>query len=75
MSDYTSRRFVIHKTSRRPDGDYGSYSGPTWDFAGLRDRYQAFYVSRNEAEELAGYLTIYNPVGFLVSKIETYPQC
>lgn len=61
-------RYVIHKTSRAP-GDQ-SYSGSTWDRAGMRTRYRETYSNKAEAERIAKILTKYNPVGFVVSEAE-----
>lgn len=57
-------RFVIHKSSRVPSDE--SYSGPTWDSAGIRDRYKPVYDNVEEAIDLAYLLTKANPVGFRV---------
>lgn len=59
-------KYVIHKWSRNPASS--SYSGPTWDNAGLRDRYKDVYTNKDEALELAKILGEYNPVGFEVSE-------
>ena len=60
-------RYVIHKLSRTPRDD--SYSGPTWDAAGIRHRYQPTYATHQEAKSLAKVLSAYNPVGFGVSTV------
>lgn len=60
--------YVIHKTTRLP-GD-ASYSGATWDRAGIRDRYREKYDSKREATALAAKLTECNPVGFEVTRVE-----
>lgn len=57
-------RFVIYKSSRAPRDD--SYSGPTWDKAGIRERYKPIYDNVEEAMELASFLSKENPVGFKV---------
>ena len=57
--------YVIHKTSRAPNAV--SYSGPTWDYAGIRIRYREQYADKKEAEALAKTLTKSNPVGFVVT--------
>lgn len=54
--------YVITKLSRAPRAD--SYSGPTWDQAGLRHRYKPQYETKEEARALADQLSAYNPVGF-----------
>ncbi len=58
---------VIRKFSRSPANE--SYSGPSWDSAGIRDRWKPVYISRAEAEELARLLAEVNPVGFQVSEM------
>lgn len=60
--------YVIYKSSRAPTDQ--SYSGPTWDVAGIRHRYKRVYDDIREAEELAVVLTSFNGVGFKVSPIE-----
>jgi len=59
--------FVIYKSTRIPRGD--SYLGPTWDYAGIRDRYKTQYDSKEEAEEIAALLTKTNRVGFKVEEV------
>ena len=58
--------YVIHKTSRYPGRV--SYSGSTWDQAGIRHLCKDYYESREEAKMLAVILTRFNPVGFDVSE-------
>jgi hypothetical protein len=60
--------YVIHKSSRAPD-PLGSYSGSTWDKAGIRQLYRPFYYIRAGAQAIADQLTAANPVGFQVSKV------
>lgn len=61
-------RYVIHKTSREPSD--ASYSGSTWDRAGIRTQYRETYADKAEAERIAKALTKCNPVGFVVSAAE-----
>lgn len=59
--------YVIHKISRLPGTV--SYSGPTWDEAGLRDEWRDTYEEYDVARILALILSRYNPAGFTVSPI------
>lgn len=59
--------YVIHKTSRSPSD--ASYSGSTWDRAGIRSRYRERYEDKAEAERDAAELTKHNAVGFMVTKV------
>lgn len=56
--------YVIHKNSSRLRSE--SYSGPTWDDAGIRGKRQDVYRTREEAEELAKILSQFNQTGFSV---------
>ena len=65
-------KYVICKNSR--DAGVVSYSGPTWDSAGIRNLYQPHYRSKDWALRLAKFLTKHNPVGFHVVEVsETSP--
>jgi len=55
-------RWVISKRSRLQTDR--SYSGPTWDTAGIRNRYQKVYDDHDEAAQCASLLSAHNPVGF-----------
>jgi hypothetical protein len=59
--------YIVHKATRSPM--VFSYTGPTWDEAGIRSRYQEVYASKDEAEEIAAILSKHNPVGFAVHTI------
>lgn len=59
--------YVIYKSSRLPRKD--SYDGPTWQEAGIKDRYKEQYLDRSEAEELVRILSEHNPVGFAVAEV------
>lgn len=59
--------YVIHKKSRTPSDE--SYSGSTWDRAGIRHLRRPVYYDKQEAQRHAKELTKYNPVGFGVSKV------
>ena len=58
--------YVIYKKSRYPGKK--SYSGPTWDKAGIRHLCEDYYKSKEEARLLAVILSRFNPVGFDVSE-------
>ena len=59
--------WVIHKNSRMPGRV--SYTGPTWERAGIREQYKEVYDSELKAKSLAYHLTLANPgVGFSVAK-------
>lgn len=60
-------KYVIHKNSRLPNKK--SYSGPTWDKAGIRHLYKEQYDNKKEAIRCASCLVIFNPVGFKVSEV------
>ena len=64
-------RYEICKTSRESGGV--SYSGPTWDEAGIRNLYQPNYRSKSWALRLAKFLTKHNPVGFHVVEVSETP--
>lgn len=72
MTPSESPKYVIHKASRMPHEI--SYSGPTWDRAGLRAYYREQYTNKEEAENLAWLLSDYNGDGFQVSiaKVHQY---
>lgn len=57
--------YVIHKKHRIPGTV--SYTGSTWDEAGLRDEWRDMYTEYEVARLLALFLSRYNPVGFTVS--------
>lgn len=59
--------WIIHKMTRFPEKS--SYSGSTWDSAGIREQWKEVYSDQEEAERLAKILTKHNPVGFEVSRI------
>jgi hypothetical protein len=59
--------YVITKNSRIPRAY--SYSGPTWDAAGIRMIYKPQYESKVVAEEVAKRLSEFNPIGFSVQEI------
>lgn len=58
----TKLKWVISKTSRFPG--LTSYSGPTWEQAGIRDMYESTYDDYKTAKALAVILSNFNPVGF-----------
>lgn len=59
--------WVIYKNSRDPGRV--SYTGPTWDRAGIREHYREVYDSELKAKSLAHHLTHANPgVGFSVAE-------
>lgn len=58
--------FVIHKNSRT--ALTLSYSGPTWDSAGIRHLRCDSYANKEYAEAIAIILSKYNLVGFQVSQ-------
>lgn len=58
-------KYIIYKSSRLPQSV--SYSGPTWDIAGIRDLYQPQYDNYDTANTLAKKLTQFNGVGFEVA--------
>lgn len=58
------KTYVIVKWSRSPAST--SYSGPTWDNAGIRAQRQANYTDKELAERHAAILSRFNPVGFTV---------
>ena len=60
-------RYIIHKSSRALVKR--TYSGPTWDVAGLRVYYREYYTDRKLATSLAYILSCSNPVGFTVSVV------
>ena len=64
-----SKKYLIHKKTRIPDEERGSYSGTTWDTANLRHRYKPFYYDKGNAEHIASILTRYNKIGFKVHEI------
>jgi hypothetical protein len=59
--------YVIHKSSRTPGKI--SYSGPTWDKAGIRDAYKETFLHEETAKDIAEMLSEHNPVGFAVSSV------
>lgn len=59
--------YVIYKSTRLPTDI--SYSGPTWDSAGIRHRYRAQYDNLNLVEEIVKILNDYNPIGFKISSL------
>ena len=59
--------YVIYKNSRVPT--YVSYSGPTWDQAGIRIIYKPQYESKVVADEVAKRLSEFNPIGFSVQEL------
>lgn len=68
-------KYVIVKSSRR--GSNRTYTGPTWESAGLMpptlasgvDRHDLYlYDSREVAEDCANTLSTFNPVGFVVEE-------
>ena len=61
-------KYIIHKSSRAPEAI--SYSGPTWDMAGIRNRYRPQYDNKQDALYWCFILTITNPVGFKVAEVE-----
>lgn len=61
------KKYVIYKASRLPRTE--SYSGPTWDQAGIREQYQVQYDNADSAQILAAILTEYNGVGFKVAEL------
>ena len=61
-------RYVIYKSTRLPW--LVSYSGATWDIAGIRDQYRETYYDKATAEALAKKLSAANPVGFSVASVE-----
>ena len=64
-------KYVICKNSRE-SGEV-SYSGPTWDEAGIRNLYQPTYRSKDWALRIAKFLTKHNPVGFHVVEVSDTP--
>ena len=60
-------KYIIHKNSRYPQKNY---SGPSWYFAGIKDRYKESYDTYEEARELADKLSSVNGVGFTAAKLE-----
>lgn len=60
-------KYVIYKATRVP-ADI-SYSGPTWDSAGIRNRYKAVYDDIDDALDIVKVLNQYNPVGFKVAPV------
>lgn len=60
-------KYIIYKSTRLPG--ILSYSGGTWDQAGIRNRYKEQYDDKEEALELASILSSYNGVGFEVEPI------
>lgn len=62
-------RYLIVKNSRSVvEGK--SYSGPTWDKAGLRECHQDSYNDHTEAMLIAKVLSEHNPVGFHVEEFK-----
>lgn len=61
--------YIIHKNSRSPG--FVSYSGITWDQAGLRNSYRETYETKEGAEFLAKKLSEANPVGFSVAEMSS----
>ena len=64
--------YVIHKRTRAPGKE--SYSGGTWDKAGIRSAWKPVYVSKSTAEDIADWLSQFNPVGFEVTEVEDEKQ-
>ena len=58
--------YVIHKSTREPS--HCSYSGSTWDKAGIRSCYKETYFRKDTAQMYADILSKYNLVGFKVSE-------
>lgn len=59
--------YIIHKATMSPQED--SYSGPTWDAAGLRELYKPQYTVMWVAEFIAKKLSQYSNAGFRVASI------
>jgi hypothetical protein len=59
--------YVIYKSTRLPATV--SYSGATWDSAGIREQYQTQFDNPETARFLAKKLTEFNGVGFKVAEI------
>lgn len=59
--------YVIYKSTRLPTAV--SYCGPTWDSAGIREKYQIQFDNPETAGNLARKLTEFNGVGFKVAEI------
>ena len=60
-------KYVIYKSTRLPGP--ASYSGPTWDSAGIRHLYKETYENKVDAEKIAAILTEHNGVGFSVDAV------
>lgn len=52
--------FFVHKSSRMPDYQNGSYSGPSWDAAQIRHLFKPFYETEVQAKLIAEKLTVVN---------------
>ena len=61
-------KYIIYKSTRLPGTV--SYTGPTWDSAGIRHLYKEVYENQLEAERIAAILVEYNGVGFSVKSID-----
>lgn len=64
------KKWVIVKVGRVTEDK--SYSGATWDRAGLRPQYQEVYFDFDQAMDLAMKLSEYNPLGFKVVEIDVH---
>lgn len=62
--------YTIQKNSRSDPTRKESYTGPTWDQAGLRPLYLKQYWDYELAYDIANRLSCVNPVGFVVVKVE-----
>lgn len=65
--------YVIYKITRTPG--FVSYSGPSWDRAGIRDQYKETYSDKEEATRLAKKLYEVNPAGFAVVDVDCVKAC
>jgi len=59
--------YVIHKVDEVPK--YTSYSGGTWDRAGIRSLYKEVYFRKDTARMYADILSDYSFVDFKVSEV------